>query len=250
VDLKSIKWLVVDLETTGMDPEKDRPIEVGATWVEDLKIVDEYASFCDPEGVVIPPDASAIHHIVAEDLTGAPKFKEVLRTIDTRRKYDVVVAHNARFDMSWIQPPATMPVLDTLRLAQKLWPAAPNHKNQTLRYMWGIALEPEHRRGMAHSAAFDTKVTAGILIKAIETLYERSKDPDNLTLEKIQTWLAAPQDLSGLPIRFGKHKVTGLTWAQVAAKDRGYLEWFLSPKCTMDKDPDQEYTAKRLLGRA
>lgn len=246
--LKDLRYLVLDLETTGFDFEKDRPIEVGATWVEKLQIVDEFASFCDPEGREIPPDASAIHHIIASDLEGAPLFRDVLRTIDRRRPYDVVVAHNASFDMNWIKPPDTMPVLDTLRLAQKLWPAAPNHKNQTLRYMWGIAMEPEHRRGIAHSAAFDTRVTAGILIKAIETLYERSKDPDSLTLEKALTWLKAPQDLRDRPMRFGKHK--GKTWAEVAREDRGYLEWFLGPKCTMNKDPDQEFTVKALLGRA
>lgn len=246
MDLKSIRWLILDLETTGMDPEKDRPIEVGAAWVQDMKVVDTFSSFCDPEGVAIPPDASAIHHIIASDLEGAPKFKEVLRDIDGRHKYDVIVAHNAPFDMRWIQPPSHIPVLDTLRLAQKLWPAAPNHKNQTLRYMWGICLDPAERRGMAHSAAFDTRVTAGILIKGIEALYERSKDPETLTLDKVQTWLKAPQDLRDRPMKFGKHR--GKTWAQVAIEDRSYLSWFLSPKCSMDKDLDQVHTAQLLMG--
>ena len=247
--LRDLRYLVLDLETTGFDPEKDRPIEVGAAWVEGLQVVDTYSSLCDNDGVAIPPDASGIHHILEADLAGAPKFREVLGIIERKRPYDVLVAHNANFDMAFIKPPATIPVLDTMRLAQKLWPSAVNHKNQTLRYMWGICLEPEHRRGMAHSAAFDTRVTAGILIKAIQTLYERSKDPEQLTLEKVHGWLKQPMDLRQSPMRFGKHR--GKTWEEVARTDRSYLEWFANPaKCTMDKDADQLHTVNVLLGRA
>jgi DNA polymerase III epsilon subunit-like protein len=248
VALKDLRYLVLDLETTGFDPEKDKPIEVGAAWVENLQIIDTFASFCSNEGVPIPPDASGIHHIIEADLEGAPSFREVLGIIERKHKYDVLVAHNANFDMAFIKPPAGIPVLDTLRLAQKLWPAAVNHKNQTLRYMWGICLEAEHRRGIAHSASFDTRVTAGILIKAIEALYERSKNPEELTLEKIQAWLKAPMDLRQSPMRFGKHR--GKTWEQVAREDRSYLEWFMGPKCTMEKEPDQTHTVNMLLGRA
>jgi DNA polymerase III epsilon subunit-like protein len=75
----------------------------------------------------------------------------------------IVATHNARFDLSFVGPRLCTQALCTLRLSRALFPDAPNHKNQTLRYYLGIdaiAAEPL----TAHRALGDALVSAHILI--------------------------------------------------------------------------------------
>lgn len=116
MNLLNLSALVVDFETTGFDPQKERAVEVAAVLVSGRKI-EKFESLINP-GIPIPPEASAIHHLIAEDLTDAPTWAEVKPKI-LAMEFDVIVAHNAPFDMGFMAhdggAPKGKPVICTWR---------------------------------------------------------------------------------------------------------------------------------------
>lgn len=248
--LKDALWLVLDTETTGFDPKDDKVLQIGAVWLDkSLRVINTFESFVNPEGVKIPPDARAIHHIGPKDVEGAPLLPAVLKVIEARGTYNAICAHNAPFDMSFIKPPSSIPVMDTLRLAKKLWPGLLKHTNQFLRYHFDLTVEGAEGQ-MAHSALPDARVTAANLSYMIQFLRDRAvtkgNDPDAIDLDILLEWLAKPLFLGDVQCKFGKHK--GKTWSEIAQADRSYLQWMIGPKGMSDMDIDQKYTVERLLG--
>jgi exodeoxyribonuclease X len=225
-------YLTLDVETTGKDPNVDKVVQIGAVLSDAFGNVRKtYESLVDTEGVEIPPDASAVHHIVTEDLAGAPSLKTVLGEIEALGHYDVLVAHNAPFDMGFIKPPSHIPVVDTLRMAQHLWPELDQHKNQYLRYFFKLRVEGGGKQ-MTHSALPDALVTAANLVHELATAMQIAKDPDNLTVDKLTAWIANPVKV--LKLRFGKHK--GKMLLDLARTEPGYLRWMLEKMEDLDDD--------------
>ena len=178
----------VDVETSGFPP-KAEIVEIG--WVdlvfypEGWQIVGEHRSeFVNP-GHPIPASATNIHGIT-DDMV-----REAMSPADARAllaKGAVLhAAHNARFDKQFIR--SGLPWICTMEGARKIWPQAPNHKNETLKTFLGIEVE-----GNAHRAGYDAAVSARILLQllkhmSIDDLIQVS-DPGNVP--------------STMP--FGKHK--------------------------------------------
>lgn len=245
--LKDARFLVIDTETTGFDHKNDRVVQIGAVLLDsDFHPAKTYETLVSPGDVSIPAEASAIHHIVDEDVIGAPSLKEALSKVDTLGNYNAIAAHNAPFDMGFINPPSHFPVLDTLRLARKLWPDLNSHKNQFLRYYFKLKVGAAEGQ-MAHSALPDALVTAAILKHELTTVVQKAKDPENVSLMDLIDWLKRPIYMGASRARFGKH--AGKTWEEIAHADRGYLEWMLGPKGMKDLDADLAYTVNRILGR-
>lgn len=234
-------FLVVDTETTGFNPATDRVVEVGAVWV-DLhgNILDTYESLVAP-GRDIPAEASAVHHIIASDLEGAPSLEDCYGAIAARHPYDVLVGHNlVDFDSQFIpRLVGGRPMLDTLRLAQRVWPDFDSHKNFFLGYHLGLITGKRSER-MAHSALADCLVTARILRRILECIEEKAKDPESISVSGLAEWQMKPRILR--KVRFGKH--AGTPWAEVP---RDYLQWIVQ-KSGMT-DPDILHTCKVHLGR-
>src|SRR5262245_33032385 len=89
---------VIDIETTGIDSAKDAIIEIASVdMVRDGGITNAMDTLVRPARP-IPPGASAVHHIVDEDVANAPAFSEV---IDRFRGADFYVAHNCEFERSF-----------------------------------------------------------------------------------------------------------------------------------------------------
>lgn len=180
---------VVDLETTGT-AEDGAVIEIG--W-QDVRIEpdgtarlvgDTGARLIDP-GRKITPATSAIHHIVDEDVVGAPHFLEIAERV-LRPDGGVVAfaAHRASFERRWCTDRLTggVPWICTYKSALRVWPDAPTHSNQGLRY-WRRPDGLDRARGLpAHRAGPDAYVTAHLLAamlgaSPLEDLLAWSREP-------------------------------------------------------------------------
>jgi exodeoxyribonuclease X len=225
---------VLDTETTGPDPEKDRVVELAAVEVAQVLVpgTDEpcwsigapVVSFVNPR-IPIPPEASGVHHIVDADVAGAPDLGEAIDRVlgpMWRDRVDIIAAHNARFDRDMLPPLKEKRWLDTYRCSLHVWPDAPDFKNGTLFYYTGGVRMIEL---IAHRSLFDATLTAHILVKL---LAERTVD-ELLVLSHKAVVLKK--------VGFGKH--FGSLWVDVPD---GYIKWALRVD---DLDPDVKFTVKK-----
>jgi exodeoxyribonuclease X len=235
MNIQELTYLVVDTETTGLDPRADRVVSVAGVWTRPGQgEVRRHSSLVDP-GIPIPAEASAIHHIVDRHVQGAPSLAAVLPAYQGA-DFDAYVAHNAAFDFGFL-PDQGRPVLCTLRLAKKLWPDLPRHGNQYLRYALG--LEVTEAEGLAaHEALADALVTARLLLRELQTIRERAL-PGLDTLAQLIAWADAPNLQE--TCRFGsKHR--GTPW-RLVPKD--YLKWM--QREVKDMDADLRFTVQHYL---
>ena len=128
---------VIDIETTGIDPATDAIIEIASVdMVRDGAItnaMDTLVRSTKP----IPAGASAVHHIVDEDVANAPPFAEVINRF---KGADFYVAHNSEFERSFLaaQGVELGSWICTYKCALRVWPDFPSHGNQALRYQLGL----------------------------------------------------------------------------------------------------------------
>lgn len=235
MSLISKTFLVLDTETTGLDPSEHRAVEVGAVVVKEGQIIGAFTTYLNP-GRSIPPGASGVHGLVDSDVAEAPTLEQTLPWLNSfATGVDALVAHNAPFDRPMLPGLMAKPWLDTLRLAQRLYPEMESHKNQTLRYALGLNC-PEAAGMPAHRALSDAYVTARLLVRLLNDVAGRSGAPE--TIEALIQEIDAPMVLT--MCNFGKYK--GLPWAQVP---RDYLQWVVRQG---DMNPDVMHTAKHYLG--
>ena len=120
-------FVVLDLETTGLSSERDRITEVGAVRARGGEVLAELRTFVHP-GLPIPAPVTAITGITDADVAQAPSVDTVLPTVLDFLGDSVFVAHNARFDLSFLRaaaarlglPPLRPRVIDTAVLARRL----------------------------------------------------------------------------------------------------------------------------------
>lgn len=167
VILQPRRWVVVDLETTGLSVAKgDRIVEIGAVEVLGDQIVGEYATLIDPERS-IPYHAQRVHGISDLMVRGAPRFAEALPEFLAFCADAALISHNAPFDRGFLDFQARLLMdsplphahLDTLRAARILLPGLGTHKLDALAQHLGIRLNNHHR------ALGDARATAEIWIK-------------------------------------------------------------------------------------
>ena len=95
-------FTVFDLETTGMSPVNDRIVEIAAMRVEVTGDFSEFHTLLNP-GRAIPRGASRVHHITDDMVTDAPRFQHIGHDFLEFARNSTLVAHNARFDLSFLQ---------------------------------------------------------------------------------------------------------------------------------------------------
>lgn len=97
----SHSYVVLDLETTGLSPYSDRILEIGLVRVDlSGKAIGHWSTLVNPQG---PVGATHIHGITQSDVSSAPTFAECVEEIIARIQGQVVVAHNASFDYSFMK---------------------------------------------------------------------------------------------------------------------------------------------------
>lgn len=127
------RFAVVDLETTGLDPESARVIEVGAILVAPGERPALLERLVDP-GVPVPPITSAITGLGDDDVRGAASWGDVSRELAGFVRGATIVAHNAAFEQAFLArtlEPGTR-FLDTLELACVLRPEMSGHSLEAL----------------------------------------------------------------------------------------------------------------------
>lgn len=230
-----------DTETTG-NTEKDFLCQL-AYKTKDT----EFNNLYKPP-VLIPPEASAIHHITNKMVKNEPSFKESPDYQNVKELFEdensFVVAHNAIFDLNMLKKEEIIPrnFICTLRVARALDPEGKIEKYnlQYLRYFLGIEIEAK-----AHDALGDVLV----LEKLFERLFNKIKTTDNLDDEKTIEKMTKISSHPSIFKHFNFGKYVGQEIGNVAKEDRGYLEWLLKQKQEGDQiDEDWIYTLKHYLG--
>ena len=163
-------FVVLDLETTGLSPDRDRITEVGAVRARGGEVIAELRTFVHP-GVPIPAAVTAITGITDADVAGAPDVATVLPTVVDFLGGAVFVAHNARFDLGFLRaaatrlglPPLRPRVIDTAVLARRLVrDEVRDMRLGTLARHFRVPDAPDHR------ALHDARATLHVLHALIE----------------------------------------------------------------------------------
>jgi DNA polymerase III epsilon subunit family exonuclease len=173
--LEAARYVVVDLETTGLRPGRAAICEVGAVLIEGLTAAGTFQTLVDP-GVPLPPVVTSLTGIEDGDLTGAPSPLEAVRRFLDFASGGVLVAHNARFDMGFLDREVELiegrrlagPVIDTVGLARRLLSGRVARASlASLSQFFGTSTRPCHR------ALPDAEATAEILLRLIGLAQER-----------------------------------------------------------------------------
>lgn len=171
-DLKG-PCVVFDLETTGFSPVSNRIIEIGAVKVEKGIITDRFSTFVNPQ-VPIPFRIEELTGISDNMVLGAPTIEEVLPQFLEFIGDAILAAHNALFDVSFIEEnmrrlglEKEFTYVDTVGLARVLLPQLNRFKLDTVAKALHVPLQNHHR------AVDDAECTSGIYLKLLEMLEER-----------------------------------------------------------------------------
>jgi DNA polymerase III epsilon subunit family exonuclease len=172
--LERATFVVVDLETTGLTPSTARICEIGAVRIRELELDDEFELLVDP-GVPIGPAISALTGLRDGDLRGQPHPAIAVRRFLEFAGDAVLVAHNARFDLAFLDRETERltgarlagPVVDTVGLARRLLAGRTRAGLASLSHFFGTSARPCHR------ALPDAQATAEILLRLIGLAQER-----------------------------------------------------------------------------
>ncbi|CAH2713251.1 DNA polymerase III PolC-type [Neobacillus rhizosphaerae] len=167
-------YVVFDVETTGLSAVYNTIIELAAVKVKEGEIIDRFESFANPHHRL---SATTINltGITDDMVQNAPEVEEVLRRFYDWAEDAVLVAHNASFDMGFLNvgykkiglEKAKNPVIDTLELGRFLYPELKNHRLNTLTKKFDIELTQHHR------AIYDAEATGYLLLKMLKDALEK-----------------------------------------------------------------------------
>jgi len=163
--------VVIDTETTGVDPKMSDLLEVAAVKIKGTKIVDRWSTFVNPGRPIV---GNQMHGITDKDVKGGPSPKEAADQLLAFVGDALVVGHNVGFDLGFIEEakgegfrfkPGTY--LDTLVIARDGYPGAESYKLPDLARFFGVELSQGHR------ALPDAEATANLLIWFANDLPDR-----------------------------------------------------------------------------
>lgn len=172
IDLSKTGFVVFDLETTGAKTPPCRITEIGAYRILGGEIVEEFHTLVNPE-MSIPLFISLLTGITDDMVAGAPKFVEVVDDFLSFIGDSVLVAHNAGFDMRFLNHEVGRvyedyrlrnPSLCTVQLARQLLPDIENHRLKTVAEYFSVELVNHHR------ANADALATAKVFVRFLDSL--------------------------------------------------------------------------------
>lgn len=162
-------YVIVDLETTGLSPIKNEIIEIGAIKVENNKIVDSLDILVKPENAV-SSFITSLTGITNDMLIDAVEIKEALKIFIDFANNSMLIAHNANFDMGFLNNNLQKHFnyslenrcLDTLALSRKYVKGIKNYKLETLANYFNVNYSGAHR------SLKDCEITYEIYKKLVE----------------------------------------------------------------------------------
>lgn len=174
--LAELAYTVFDTETTGLEPSAgDEIIAIGAVRIVNHRLLrhEVFDQLIDPRRALAPASIR-IHGITPEMLEGQPTIDRILPVFLRFSEDTVLVAHNAAFDMRFLQLKEaatgvrfTQPVLDTLLLSEVLHANLKDHKLEAIAERLGINVVGRH------TALGDAIVTGEVFLRMLPLLAER-----------------------------------------------------------------------------
>ena len=204
--LADVTFVVVDLETTGGNPNDSAITEIGAVKVRGGQVLGEFQTLVNPH-LPIPPFIQALTGITTAMVADAPRIEVALPAFLEFARGAVLVAHNAGFDVGFLKAAARQQgiewprhaVVDTVHLARQLVTRdeARNHKLSSLAALFGASTVPDHRA--LHDARATVDVLHGLIERVgnlgVRTLEELSSYSSRVSpAQRRKRWLA-----DGLP---------------------------------------------------
>lgn len=173
-------YVLLDIETTGLSPEYDSIIEIGAVKVSGDKITDEFQSFVayDDE---LPEFITELTGITDEMLAGAPSADEVIRNFDVFVGDNTIVGYNVNFDINFLydyfetflNKELQNNFIDCMRIARKLYPSEKHHRLKDMVEIYDISVEKVHR------ALDDCKATKTVFDKLHDEVLVKYQTKEN-----------------------------------------------------------------------
>jgi DNA polymerase-3 subunit epsilon len=174
--LSELTYTVFDTETTGLEPSRgDEIIQIGAARIVNGRLLrqETFDQIVDPE-IPLKPESIPIHGITEDMVRGQPNIDVVLPAFHEFCEDTVLIAHNAAFDMRFLQLKEdrtgirfTQPVLDTLLLSAVVHPNQESHKLDVILERLGITI------GTRHNALEDALATGEVFLKLAKLLEEQ-----------------------------------------------------------------------------
>ena len=160
--------VAIDIETTGLEENRDAIIEIAAVKFKGHRVEDEFSTLVNP-GRSIPPFISGLTGIDDAMVRQAPRLRDILHELEAFVGDSPVVGHNVRFDLGFLQKAGILQfneVIDTYELAAVLMPSASRYNLGALGQQLGIALPATHR------ALDDARVTHAAYVRLFEMAQE------------------------------------------------------------------------------
>ena len=174
--LSELTYTVFDTETTGLEPSKgDEIIQIGAARIVNNRLLNQeiFDQIVDPE-IPLKPEAIPIHGITEDMVRGKPTIDAVLPAFHEFCEDTVLIAHNAAFDMRFLQLKEertgirfSQPVLDTLLLSAVVHPNQESHRLDVILERLGIHIDTRH------NALDDAVATGEVFLKLLPLLEEK-----------------------------------------------------------------------------
>ena len=209
----------LDIETTGLDAATDAIVEIASVDLRsDGSIISTAETLVQP-GRSVSPAASAIHHLIDDDLKCAPALEDVIQKFTGA---DAYVAHNCSFERSFLDRHIGQAIwVCTYKCSLRVWPELASHSSQALRYQLGL-IDPlgiERATLVPHRALSDAIVTSAILVELLK----------HAGWNELLQWTDEPALLTVLG--FGKHR-----GKRFDAVPRDYLRWIVEAPNSLRED--------------
>lgn len=197
-------YSILDLETTGLDPNFDEIIEIGIIKVRDNKIVDTYQSLVQPIDIDIDEDGNELYiYDFIENLTGitnemlkdSPKLTDIMDEVMDFISDDIIVGHNVNFDINFIYDAFkkyksvdfSNDFLDLMKMSRRAIKEMNHHRLKDIATFFNYTYEP-HRALADCTATYDLLNLLKIYIKEnkIDVSYKSRKSRIKLDLTKLK----------------------------------------------------------------
>ena len=240
--------LTLDLETTGLDPSRDRIVEIGFILEDEASGQRESFEALVHPGMLIPADSTAVHGIKDSDVEGKPELKSIWeRVVQAVKSCDVLAGYNVAFDLKVlmaegrrISSPLPLHSKKILDMQKIFFHHEPRTLSAAVRFYCDKDIENAHR------ALGDVAATVDVF-KAQKKLYNLTmQDPSVLAYSEVNLPLDSNgafvlNDKGEVELTFGKFK--GRVMKNDVPELRNYLSWMIGASFP----PDTKSIAKALI---